>query len=131
MIDDFKSKEALNLLGGLSGVFHKDADSKEEYCKLSFETIPESKGVVLKLEYKVLKEGFGGYFTKLKNFDARMFQNISFMIKSVKPISKLKLELKSDNEVGVYLLTNISQKYKKVTIPLNKFSGINNFNKLK
>ncbi len=131
-INNFSTKDTVNLLGGPSGTFDKDPTNQEEYCQLSFVELPDKKKTtVLKLEYLVSKQGFNGYFTKLQDFDLRPYKNLEIVLKSSNPLPKLKLELKSVSEKGVYIIEKINKNFKKYVIPIDKFSGLTKYDKMK
>ena len=133
-IDDFESNRNINLIGGLSGSWEKDPSDKKEYCTAEFvkDARDGQRSSALKLKYKLTPQAYNGYYTKLNGTDVSPFTNLQFFIKGgVEFPSFFKIELKNHlNEVGSYMVSGIDKRWKKISIPLNKFRGISDFSRM-
>lgn len=130
-IDDFDSQRPQNLLGGAYGVWGKDPGDASQWCKMSFDAKEKigTKGSSLKLEYSVEseQEAYNGLWMNLQGLDIRHMKHLVFWVKgdAGSGFSKcLTVELKTPGKTGKVNVTGISDRWKKVVIPLEKFSGI-------
>lgn len=135
VIDDFESREYINLFGGASGAWEKDPSDQDEFCRADFvqTEINKNKTTALHLFYKVTPSDYNGYYSKLNGIDATSYKYLELYLKSdSEKLSTFKIELKNSlDEAGYYYVTGIEKDWISIKIPLSGFTGINSFNKLK
>lgn len=137
LVDDFDRGEKPNALGGDYGAWNKDEADPTQSCVNAFDKASAYGGVgySLKLDYDVdsPNPAYNGFWMKLQGADVSAYKKLSFYIKgdTARGFSpKIKLELKNGKEVGKYLLTGITDKWQRVSIPLSSFAGISDWSKL-
>ena len=138
LVNDFNRKENYNNLDGNFGswnVFYADTN---QYCKdeLSEEERMGNSGYSLKLTYDVDTQfsAYNGFFTQLKGIDLSDYKYLIFYIKGDTKAgytTKINLELKNRMQTGKTTVEGITDKWQKITVPLNRFSGINSFKEMK
>lgn len=146
-VHDFDREDLVNNLGGASGSWILDpTDVNNVWAdEDQVEMIgPQgSQEQVLKIDYSMEsdKPAQGGFWTKLQNFDARNYDHLEFYIKGDPEkgfTDRLKIELKkckvspckgdkSDEVIkGTYLIP-VTDQWQKISIPLNRITGILDF----
>ncbi|MDI6642114.1 MAG: glucoamylase family protein, partial [Elusimicrobiota bacterium] len=134
LIDDFETQRNFNLVGGMAGCWDRDPADESGYCKSEIITTNRDgkETFVLRLDYKLTSQDYNGYYTKLNGLDLRPFTVLSFWLKGGPKIPSIfKIELKNHtNEVGSCLISDISSSWKKISVPLQKFSGIIDWSKM-
>lgn len=143
IVDDFNDGNDLNYWDGAMGALEEV--SGDDSIARSFETVGSYAGQSLKLSYDLTKaSSWNGYFLNLntsaaitKNISA--YKHLSFWVKgAVGGVEHLKIglentSLESTNRsrvaiyVNDYLDGGITNQWKKVSIPLAAFSGLNSF----
>lgn len=137
LIDDFEDDDPKNYLKGESGTWNLTPDNDE--VTISNEIVdggPEGSKKAVKLSYD-LEAGEvakAGYWTKLREFNARPYDHLSFDVKGdaeagftdvlLVEIKKYKNEERIDKIKGTYLVKNITSEWQTVQIPLNMFTGL-------
>jgi len=130
-IDDFDAGKPQNLLGGAYGAWGKDPNDASQWCRMSFDRTEKigEKGASLKLEYSVAsqQEAYNGLWMKLNGLDLRAMKYLVFSVKgdALRGFTKcITVELKTKDKTARVNVTGISDRWKKVIIPLEKFSDI-------
>lgn len=133
VVADFNTGEKPNNLGGDFGSWDKDPNDDTQGCKLSFaedDALGDKTGYAIRLDYDVdsPNPAYNGFWMKLNGLDATPFNTVSFYIKgdATKGFTKrVKIELKDKaNKSSAYILSGITDKWQKVSIPLSKFPRI-------
>lgn len=138
LVDDFNNGPAgTNNLGGERGVWVDKPEAMDSDCVMSFDRKHKvgRQGYSLQLSYTVdsLRPSANGYWTKLNGLDARRYRWLVLAIKGnpkTKFSGQLKIELKNQDQIGVYEIKKITGRWKKFIIPLNQFTNITRFNNL-
>ncbi len=137
LIDDFEDDEPKNYLEGENGTWNLNPD--DEGVSISNETV-EKEGTngskALKLTYDLDSNDVAkaGYWTKLREFNARPYDHLSFDVKGdatagftdviLIELKKYKNDARIDKIKGTFLVNNITDKWQTVTIPLSMFTGL-------
>ncbi len=143
MVSDFESGLFNNNLGGDSGAWEIDPEDDSAFCHASIVGMDaaEHSGHALKLAYDVDSEtensAQNGYWTKLKNLDARPYDHLEFYVKGGAQtgfttrfrveIKKFKDEKRVEKIKGSFVVQNVTSEWQKISIPLNKMTGILDF----
>lgn len=132
VVDDFDSGSKPNKLGGDFGSWDKDPNDQTQGCQISFDSTVKhgDAGYGLKVDYDVESPNpaYNGFWMKLNNLDASKYKTLSFYAKGDSEkgfTSQFKVELKNKNEVGKYMVTGLTDQWQKISIPLDKFRGLN------
>lgn len=132
VVDDFDSGSKPNKLGGDFGSWDKDPNDQTQGCQISFDSTLKhgDQGYALKVDYDVESPNpaYNGFWMKLNNLDASQYKTMSFWAKGDSEkgfTSQVKIELKNKNEVGKYMVTGLTDQWQKISIPLDKFRGLN------
>ncbi len=132
VVDDFDSGSKPNKLGGDFGSWDKDPNDQTQGCQISFDSAVKhgDGGYALKVDYDVESPNpaYNGFWMKLNNLDATQYKTLSFYAKGDSEkgfTSQFKVELKNKNEVGKYMVTGLTDQWQKISIPLDKFRGLN------
>jgi len=145
LIADFDS-EPPNNLGGNFGAFSPTETEQVYICRATNDDTVKhgNSGSSIRLEYNVSKGGsYCGFWIKLgpadsgNNFDASGYSKLTFWVKGDEKSgipAKVKMELKGDpgTPVGKKYIGEITDKWKKIEVPLSDFvkDGKINLNKL-
>ncbi len=131
-VADFDSGSKPNNLGGDFGSWDKDPNDQTQGCQISFDSTVKhgDAGYALKVDYDVESPNpaYNGFWMKLNNLDASQYKTMSFFVKGDSEkgfTSQFKIELKNKNEVGKYMVTGVTDQWQKISIPLDKFRGLN------
>ncbi|MDO8525223.1 MAG: CIA30 family protein [Candidatus Omnitrophota bacterium] len=138
VVADFDSGEKPNNIGGDFGAWSKDPTDFSQGCTESFDSVNRdgSKGFGMKLEYSVESKNpaYNGFWMFLQNLDASKYDNVAIKVKGDAKIgytTVFKVELKNAaKQVGRYYVTNITDQWQDVVIPLKDFKGITDFSNL-
>src|SRR3989338_2885512 len=138
VIADFNSGEKPNSIGGDFGAWNKDPTDFSQGCVESFDSVNRvgPTGFGLKLDYSVESKNpaYNGFWMFLQGFDASKYDNLAFWVKGDDKVgytTVFKVELKNTNkQVGRYYVTNITDQWQGVVIPLKDFKGITDFSNL-
>jgi hypothetical protein len=128
VIADFDSGEKPNNLGGNFGAWNKDPSDPTQWCKESFDNVARhgDKGFSMKLNYSVESPNpaYNGFWMMLPNFDASSYDDLTFWVKGDPKegyTTVFKVELKNaSKQVGRYYVSNVSDQWQKITIPLSE-----------
>ena len=132
MVADFDSGEKPNNIGGDFGSWNKDPTDFSQGCTESFDSVNRSgtKGFGMKLEYSVESKNpaYNGFWMFLQNLDASKYDNVALRVKGDAKVgytTVFKVEIKNaSKQVGRYYVTNITDQWQDVVIPLKDFKGI-------
>jgi hypothetical protein len=145
ILSDFEDGTFTNYLEGESGAWDSDPEDETAFCEAEIADMPgpEDSSRALKLTYDVESESTepvpiqNGFWTKLRNFDAREYDHLEFFVKGDPEAgftTKFRVELKKfkDEERveklrGGFIVENVTSEWQKISIPLNKMTGILNF----
>jgi hypothetical protein len=138
IVADFDSGEKPNNIGGDFGAWSKDPTDFSQGCTESFDSVNRygAKGFGMKLEYSVESKNpaYNGFWLFLQNLDASKYDNLAFRVKGDAKIgytTVFKIELKNAaKQVGRYYVTNITDQWQDVVIPLKEFKGITDYSNL-
>ncbi|MFH1380900.1 MAG: hypothetical protein ABIH57_01855, partial [Candidatus Omnitrophota bacterium] len=140
-ITDFNSGTMKNNFGGDSGTWEIDPDDKDQgiTATLDEEVKMGKDGASLRLDYDVdsPENAINGFWTQLRAFDASEYDHFEFWVKGDKNKgypNTFKIEFKKfrksfvdgrDETVkGSYIVTGVTDKWQKFSIPLNVMNGI-------
>jgi len=137
-VADFDSGEKPNNIGGDFGGWDKDPADFSQSCSESFDSVNRYglKGFAMKLDYDVDSKNpaYNGFWMFLQNLDASGYDNLTFRVKgdSEKGYTTVfKVELKNAaGQVGRHYVTNATDKWQGIVMPLKDFKGITDFSNL-
>jgi len=139
IVADFNKGDKPSNIGGDFGSWEINPADKTQSCVISFSKDEKvgGEGYSLKIDYDVDSENpaWNGVWFKLNGIDVSGYKNLNFYIKGDKKrgfTKVIKLELKNEEgEIGKYYLTDITENWKRYSIPIKNFIGITNFKKMK
>ena len=139
MVADFNSGTKPNNLGGDFGAWTRDPADKMQGCIESFDAKDRfgGKGYALRLIYSVAstKPAFGGLWMQLRNLDASRFDALAFRVRGDPGMGftkTFKVELKDAvDQSSSHYVTNVTDQWQDVVIPLSAFEGMANAHRLK
>lgn len=143
VVSDFESGIFKNDMGGDSGAWETDPEDDSASCEAEIVKMDAAQhsSNAMKLAYDVDSEteipAQNGYWTKLRNLDARPYDHLEFYVKGDAPagfttlfrveIKKFKDEKRVEKIKGSFIVQNVTSEWQKVSIPLNKMTGILDF----
>ena len=138
LVADFDSGEKPSNIGGNFGAWDKDPSDFSQGCKEGFDSVNRigSKGFAMKLDYDVdsSNPAYNGFWMLLPNLDGSSYDNLSFWIKGDSEngyTTVLKTELKNAaRQTGRYYVTNVTEQWQEVVIPLSDFKGLTDLSNL-
>ena len=138
VVADFDSGEKPNNIGGDFGAWSKDPTDFSQGCTESFDSVNRygTKGFAMKLEYSVESKNpaYNGFWMFLQNLDASKYENVAFRVKGDAKVgytTVFKVELKNAaKQVGRYYVTNVTDQWQDVVIPLKDLKGITDYSNL-
>lgn len=137
LIADFDSGNPQNTLGGAFNVWGKDPDDASQWCRMSFDDNEKEgdAGRSLRLEYSVdsEREAYNGLWMKLNDLDLSRMKYLVFSIKGDAGAGFpgcVTVELKTKNKTGVVHVPGITDRWRRVVIPLEKFRDIRDRSKV-
>jgi hypothetical protein len=129
LVADFNTGTKPNVIGGDFGAWDKDPQDPTQSCTIAFDDKHAFGGVgyALRVDYDVdsPNPAYNGIWMSLEGQDASVYKTLSFYIKGDASrgfTNQVKVELKSEKEVGSYLLKGVSSRWTKVSIPLKAFN---------
>jgi hypothetical protein len=143
-IADFNSKSTANNLNGESGTWEAAPEDNNQSIEISLDENIKmgEKGASLRIDYDVDsdKNAVNGFWTQLRVFDASPYDHFEFWVKGDKKLGypkSFKIEFKKfeksivDNHEETvkasYVVTGVTDKWQKISIPLNVLNGIMNW----
>jgi hypothetical protein len=138
VVADFDSGEKPNNIGGDFGAWNKDPTDFSQGCSESFDSVNRhgTKGFGMKLDYSVESKNpaYNGFWMFLQNLDASKYDSIAFWVKGDAKIgytTVFKVELKNaSKQVGRYYVTNVTDQWQEIVIPLKDFKGLSDLSNL-
>lgn len=138
LVNDFNRKENFNNLNGAFGSWNMFYSDPNQFCKdelTDLEGIGD-KGYGLKLTYDVESpfSSYNGFFTNLMGIDISDYKYLVFFIKGDNKTgftTKINIELKNKFQIGKMTVVGITDEWKKMVLPLSRFTGINGFKDMK
>ena len=136
---DFDTGDKPNNLGGDFGAWDKDPNDDTQWCEVSFEygddALGEPDGYSLRLSYDVdsPSPAYNGFWTKLEGEDFSDYNTLNLYVKgdSEKGFTKrLKIELKDYQKTAAYIVSGVTEKWQKVSIPFEKFRTISDWSSM-
>lgn len=133
VIADFDTGDKPNNIGGDFGAWDKDPNDDTQGTQLSFEPDDargDQAGYAVRLDYDVdsPNPAYNGFWMKLNGEDATKYNTLNFYIKGSAEAGftkRVKLELKDmTNKPSPYIVSGITDKWQKVSIPFDKFRRI-------
>lgn len=138
LVNDFGTKENYNNLGGAFGSWNIFYSDPNQHCKDELTSLERTgdKGYGLKLDYDVDSpySAYNGFFTNLMHIDISGYKYLVFSVKGERKTgftNKINIELKNRAEIGKTTVEGITDEWKKIVVPLDKFAGIRNFKDMK
>ena len=139
VISDFDTGDKPNNIGGDFGGWDKDPNDETQGTQMSFEpddALGDPAGYSIRLDYDVdsPNPAYNGLWMKLNGEDATAYNTLNFFIKgdaNAGYTKRVKLELKDmTNKPSPYVVTGITDQWKKVSIPFEKFRRITDWKSL-
>ena len=139
VVADFDTGDKPNNIGGDFGAWDKDPNDDTQGTKMTFEpadALGDPAGFAVRLDYDVdsPNPAYNGLWMKLNGEDATPYNTLSFYIKGDKTAGftkRVKIELKDmSNKPSPYIVTGITEQWKKVSIPFEKFRRITDWKSL-
>lgn len=131
VIADFDTGDKPTNIGGDFGAWDKDPNDDTQGTVMSFEpedALGDPAGYAIKLDYDVdsPNPAYNGFWMKMNGQDASGYNAISFYLKGKGQFTKrVKIELKDmSNKPSPYMVTGITEEWKKIVIPFEKFRRI-------
>ena len=129
---DFDSGEKPNNVGGNFGAWNKDPSDPTQWCKEGFDNVTRhgEKGFGMKLDYSVdsPNPAYNGFWMMLPNLDASKYDTLNLWVKGDENTgytTVFKIEIKNANkQVGRYYVSNVSNQWQKISIPLSEFKSL-------
>jgi len=129
---NFDSGEKPNNLGGNFGAWNKDPSDPTQWCKEGFDNVTRrgDTGFAMRLDYSVdsPNPAYNGFWMTLPNFDATKYDALNMWVKGDSKAgytTVIKIELKGANkQVGRYYISNVTDEWKEISIPLSEFKGL-------
>jgi len=138
LINDFNKKENFNNIDGDFGSWNIFYGDENQRCQDEFSSSERvgDHGYSLKLIYDVDSpvSAYNGFFTKLLNIDLTDYKYLVFYVKGDKQAGftrKLNLELKNKFEIGKTVIDGVTDKWRKMVIPLDEFRGLTSLKDMK
>ncbi len=139
VIADFDTGDKPNNIGGDFGAWDKDPNDDTQSTQMSFEPDDakgDPAGYAIRLDYDVdsPNPAYNGFWMKLNGEDATPYNTINFFIKGDGKAGftkRVKIELKDmTNKPSPYIVSGITDKWQKVSIPFEKFRRITDWKSL-
>lgn len=137
VVADFDTGDKPNNVGGDYGAWDKDPNDdtqKTEMSTVADDALGDPAGFSIRLDYDVdsPNPAYNGFWMKLNGEDASAYNAISFYLKGEKEFTKrIKLELKDmSNKPSPYIVTGITDQWKKFVIPFEKFRRISDWSSM-
>lgn len=132
MLADFDSGEKPNNVGGNFGAWNKDPSDQTQWCREGFDNVTRhgDKGFAMKLDYSVdsPNPAYNGFWMMLPNIDGSKYDILNMWVKGDSQVgytTVFKIELKNAaRQVGRYYVSNVSDQWQEVSIPLSDFKSL-------
>ena len=139
VIADFDTGDKPNNIGGDFGAWDKDPNDETQGTQMSFDTDDsqgDASGYSCRLDYDVdsPNPAYNGFWMKLNGEDATAYNTLNFYVKGDAKLGytkRFKIELKDmTNKPSAYIVSGVTDKWQKISIPFEKFRRIENWNSL-
>lgn len=139
VVADFDTGDKPNNIGGDFGGWDKDPNDDTQGTQMSFEpddAMGDPAGYSIRLDYDVdsPNPAYNGFWMKLNGEDGTAYNTLNFYVKGDAGAGftkRLKLELKDmTNKPSPYIVTGITEQWKKISIPFEKFRRITDWKSL-
>lgn len=139
VISDFDTGDKPNNIGGDFGGWDKDPNDDTQGTQMSFEpddALGDPAGYAIRLDYDVdsPNPAYNGFWMKMNGEDATAYNTLTFYVKGDAGAGftkRIKLELKDmTNKPSPYIVTGITDQWKKISIPFEKFRRITDWKSL-
>lgn len=138
MIADFNTGDKPGNIGGDFGAWNKDPADFTQGCIEAFDSANRhgDSGFAMRLEYSVDSKNpaYNGFWMTLPNIDVSGYDNLTFWVKGDEKTgytTVFKIELKNaGKQVGRYYVTNVTDRWQEVVIPLSAFKGLTDISNL-
>jgi hypothetical protein len=132
VLADFDTGEKPSNIGGNFGSWNRDPSDPTQFCKEGFDNATRhgDKGFGMKLSYSVdsPNPAYNGFWMMLPNLDASKYDTLNLWVKGDAQAgftSVFKIELKNAaKQVGRYYVSNVTDQWKQISIPLAEFKGL-------
>lgn len=132
VVADFDSGDKPNNVGTGFGGWNKDPSDPTQWCKESFDNVTRhgDNGFSMKLDYSVdsPNPAYNGFWMMLPTLDVSKYDTLSFWVKGDPKAgytTVFKVELKNAaKQVGRYYVSNVSDQWQEISIPLSEFKGL-------
>ena len=139
VIADFDTGDKPNNIGGDFGAWDKDPDDDSQGTQLTFEpddALGDTAGYSARLDYDVdsPQPAYNGFWMKLNGENASKYNTLNFYVKGNAEAgftNRVKVELKDmTNKPSPYIVSGITNEWKKISIPFEKFRRITDWSSL-
>lgn len=139
VVADYDTGDKPNNIGGDFGGWDKDPNDDTQGTQMSFEpddAMGDPAGYSIRLDYDVdsPNPAYNGFWMKLNGEDGTAYNTLNFYVKGDAGAGftkRLKLELKDmTNKPSPYIVTGITEQWKKISIPFEKFRRITDWKSL-
>jgi len=139
IVADFNSGDKPNNVGGDFGSWNKDPNDDTQTCNMSFEAddaLGNAAGYSLKLDYDVdsPNPAYNGFWMKFNGQNATEYNTVNFYVRGEglnNFTKRVKLEVKDmNNRPSPYIVSGITEKWQKISIPFEKFRRIQDWSAL-
>lgn len=139
VVADFDTGDKPNNIGGDFGGWDKDPNDETQGTQLSFEpddALGDPAGYAIRLDYDVdsPNPAYNGFWMKMNGEDASGYNTLSFYLRGDAETGftkRIKIELKDmSNKPSPYIVTGITDQWKKFSIPFEKFRRVNDFSSM-
>lgn len=136
VVSDFDTGNKQNNIGGDFGGWDKDPNDETQGTQPSFEpddALGDPAGYSIRLDYDVdsPNPAYNGFWMKMNGEDASGYNTLSFYLRGDAETGftkRIKIELKDmSNEPSPYIVTGITDQWKKFSIPFKKFRRVNDW----
>lgn len=133
VVADFDTGDKPNNLGGDFGGWDKDPNDDTQGTQMSFEAddaLGDPAGYGIRLDYDVdsPNPAYNGFWMKMNGADVSQYNTLTFYVKgdaNAGYTKRVKIELKDmTNKPSPYIVTGVTEQWKKISIPLEKFRRI-------
>jgi len=136
-VDDFNDGAVPNALGGDFGMWNRYPEDLTQGCFQEFDPINAygGAGYALRLNYDVDSPNRAqcGFWSKFGGVDLTPYRQLVLYLKgdSAGHTSQVNIELKSEQEIGRYLLTGITDTWEQFVIPFEQVEGLHDWSHIK
>ncbi len=137
VVDDFNDGTVPNALGGDFGTWNRYPEDLTQGCTQQFDPINAygGAGYALRLNYDIdsLNRAQCGFWSKFGGVDLTPYHQLVLYLKGdpAGHTSQINVELKSEQEIGRYLLTGITETWQRFAIPFEQFEGLHDWSRVK